>query len=91
MNTEIPEEAFNRLGIDRVRLMIHTGQLPGGWVAPAIAWVSQHDQENRLRNDSSQSLQMRTALSAKYAAWIAAIAAIVAATAAIISVVLALK
>ena len=88
---ETPEEAFQRLGIDRVRLMLQTGNLPGGQTAHALAWVAKHDQEERLRNDSSQSLQMRTARSAKTAAWIAAIAAIIAAILAAASIVVALK
>jgi hypothetical protein len=88
---ETNEQRFERLGIDRMRILVATSNLPSGMLTEASIWVAQRDKEDRLRNEDSQSLQMRTALSAKYAAWIAAIAAIIAAIAAIISVVEASK
>jgi hypothetical protein len=85
------EKVFQSMGVDRVRLLIHTSGLPQNMINAAVTWVAQRDKEERERNESSQALQMRTALSAKNAAWIAAIAAIIAAILAIISIVVALR
>lgn len=84
---ETNEQRFERLGLAQMKILVATSNLPSGMLTDAVKWVAQRDEEERLRNEASQSLQMRTALSAKYAAWIAAIAAIIAAIAAIISVV----
>jgi len=63
----------------RARLLEWNGEVK----REAILWLAQRDEELRLRNDASQSSQMRVALSANRAAWIAAIAATIAAIAAI--------
>jgi hypothetical protein len=85
---ETNEQRFQKMGIDRVRLLIITSGLPQQMMTDAIAWLAQRDEEERLRNDSAMELQMRVALSAKNAAWIAAITAIIAA---IITIVVAFK
>jgi hypothetical protein len=68
--------------IVRARLLEWSGHTK----VEAIAWLARQDNEERLRNEDSQSSQMRIALSARRAAWIAAIAAIIAAIAAIITI-----
>jgi hypothetical protein len=75
---------FENMGPENVRalLLLWLGQDR----LDAIAWLAQKDLEARDSNDASRSLQSRTALSAKNAAWIAAIAAIIAAILAAISI-----
>lgn len=85
---ETNEQRFQKMGIDRVRLLVATSALPQQIMKDAIAWLAQRNEEERLRNDSAMDLQMRVALSAKNAAWIAAITAIIAA---IITIVVAFK
>lgn len=72
---------FEKLGVRNVRGLI--GEWSGTLKYDAMMWLAQKDEEERLRNEASLSSQMRTALSAKTAAWIAAIAATIAAIAAI--------
>ena len=57
----------------------------------AIDWLAEKRAEAHSRSESSRALQMRIALSAKTAAWVAAIAAIIAAIAAIITIVVELQ
>jgi len=76
---------FEKQGVANVRARLL--EFIGEEKVAAIAWLAHKDEEERLWSDSSQALQMRIALSAKRAAWIAAIAAIVAAIAAIITIV----
>jgi hypothetical protein len=88
---ESNEKMFERMGVDKVRLLVSTSGLPTQTITHGVNWLAQRDKEERSRNEASQSLQMRTALSAKKAAWIAAIAAIIAAILAVISIVVALR
>ena len=89
--TETNQQILERLGLDRVRIMINTGGLPQGMMTEAVTWVAQRNEEERLRNESSQALQLRAALRSKTAAWIAAFAAIIGAILAAIGIVIALK
>jgi len=91
-----PEDAeliaqLERHGEAQVRLLISSGGFPTQLNIMALKWLSEKDQESRHRNEVSQASQMRTALSAKKAAWIAAIAAIIAAILAAISIAVALR
>jgi hypothetical protein len=81
---ETAKQTLERIGAPRVRLLLYTGGLAPHLNTNAVAWIAQLDEEDRLRNEASKASQMRTALSAKKAAWIAAIAAIIAAVIAII-------
>jgi hypothetical protein len=76
---------FEDLGLDNVKDL--RWQWSGDLRNDAMAWVAQLEREERSRNEVSQALQMRVALSAKRAAWIAAIAAIIAVIAAIVTVI----
>ena len=82
-------EQFETQGMQtvRARLIEWTGPIKG----EAIAWLAHKEEEDRLRNEASQASQIRIALSAKNAAWIAAAAAIIAAIAAIITIVVELR
>ena len=80
---------FEEQGTLTVRARL--GEWTGHVRAEAIAWLAYKEEEGRLRNEASQALQMRVALSAKNAAWVAAIAAIIAAIFAAISIAVALK
>ena len=88
---EADEQKFNRMGLERVRILISTDGLPQSMKASAINWVAQRDAEERSRSEASQASQMRTARSTKNAAWLAAAAAMIAAIAAIITIVVTLK
>jgi len=72
-------EKLESLGVERVRVMLQSSHINIDMVQPALEWLSERDAEERVAKERSQSSQMRTALSAKRAAWIAAIAAIIAA------------
>jgi hypothetical protein len=82
---ETHKETLERLGAERVRIMLTTGMLLPHLVREATEWLAQLDAEDRSRNEASQASQMDAALSTKKAAWIAAIAAIIAAGIAILS------
>jgi hypothetical protein len=75
MENETNEQRFSRMGVDRVRLSPSTDSLPQSMRTPAIQWLSQRDEEERLRRNSSQAEQIEIARSAKDAAWVAARAA----------------
>ena len=81
---------LERLGPNQVRTLMQSGSLAGP-SEPVIRWLAIKDQEAERLSSAAQALQMRTALSAKKAAWIAATAAIIAAILAVISIVVALK
>lgn len=87
-DSETPQEAFEKLGIDKVRLMVRNGNTPAKWGPDALNWVADYDRRERERIEASNSSQARTALSANRAAWIAAIAATIAAALTIISIVI---
>jgi hypothetical protein len=53
-----------------------------------LAWLAELETDDRIRNEASQASQMRTALSAERAAWIAAKAAISAAILTIIGTII---
>jgi hypothetical protein len=86
-----PDQIFERLGVDRVRLMIQTGGLAARLMAPALAWVAERDAAQRASNEASQAEQLRLAKGANFAAWIAAVAAIIAVLLTAVTVVLALR
>jgi hypothetical protein len=75
-------------GEAQVRLLISSGGLPTHLSMLALKWLSEKDQESRRLSEASHASQMRTALSAKKAAWIAAIAAIIAAVVTIIGTII---
>ena len=79
------------LGAAQVRTMLQSGGFPTQDHVSIVEWLAEKDQEERRRNDASQTEMSQTARSAKNAAWIAAIAAIAAAIMAIVSVVMALS
>jgi hypothetical protein len=56
-----------------------TGDLARHLITPAALWLAQLDETERIRNKAFQVSQMRIALSAERAAWIAAGASIIAA------------
>lgn len=85
------EEKFRRMGPGRVRLMLDSDSFSITAKQEAIHWLAHLAEEDRLRSDVSQASQIRIALSARNAAWVAAIAAIIAAVAAIITIVVELK
>lgn len=85
--TETPRQVFERMGAPQVRYLLMSGNLSQSYVKHAVDWLAEWDDSERSRKDASQASQMRTALSAKNAAWIAAIAAIIAAVTAIIAAV----
>jgi hypothetical protein len=70
---------LTELGEARVRLQVTTNGFGHPFHSSALQWLAELDEAARARSDASQVAQMRTALSASRAAWIAAIAAIVAA------------
>jgi len=74
---ETNEQMFERLGLEKVRWLVSTGNMASQFVVPAIEWLSQRDKEERSDLEDNRELQMRTARSAKIAAQIAAIAAII--------------
>lgn len=76
---------FEEMGPDTLRVRL--GQYTGEVFRQAIEWLAQKDLEERSRNEATQAEQMRVALSANRAAWIAAFAAIIAAIAAIVTIV----
>ena len=86
---ETPEQTSERMGVEKVRTLVHTGGLPTQRQLSAVNWLAEKDRESRLRSEASQAEQSLTARSAKKAAWIAAIAAIIAVPLAIISIVIA--
>lgn len=79
---------LEQLGETQVRLLLSNA----GWAMSlqplVIPWLSEKAEEERRRNEASQTEQNQIARSAKKAAWIAAIAAIVAAIVAIIAAVI---
>ena len=79
---------FEELGESAVRLHVLTGGFPDGPIhGDALTWLSEREDASRSRSDVSQASQIRTALSAKNAAWIAAIAAIIAAIITIVGII----
>ena len=87
IETELTE-TFTALGPTQVRTMLLNGTIAPTYWPAANRWLAQRDEEERLLKEASQASQMRTALSANRAAWIAAIAAISAAVAAIIGAII---
>jgi hypothetical protein len=77
-------------GEAQVRTLLQSGGFPTHLNLRAIKWLAAKDQESRRLSDASQASQIRAALSAKNAAWIAAAAAIIAAVFAAISIVIAI-
>jgi hypothetical protein len=75
-------------GPELVRHIIATRNMPSHLVGIASEWLAKKDQDSFARSEAFQAVQMRTALSAKNAAWIAAIAAIAAAVIAIAGIVI---
>lgn len=69
---------LEQMGQARVRLQVMTSGFGHPFHTSALEWLAEFDEAERSRNEDSQASQMRTALSAKNAAWIAAIAAITA-------------
>lgn len=82
---------FEENGLESTRLMVAQHRYSHDVELQAIKWLAEKTKEVHLRDEASQSLQIRTALSAKRAAWIAAIAAIIAAIAAIVTIFVELK
>ncbi len=76
-------QQFETLGLPTVRLMLASSRWNHENEMKAIKWVAQKEEEELSRNDLSSEAQIRVALSAKRAAWVAAIAAIIAAIVAI--------
>ncbi len=75
----LAREQLEKIGAPKTRLLLTTGDLARHLVAPAAHWLAELDENDRTRNKAFQVSQMRIALSAERAAWIAAFAAISAA------------
>jgi len=82
---------LEKMGAEKVRLLLTTAGLPQPLIAPAIQWLAERDEAERLRNaELNEAERLRNKASqdsANKAAWIAAIAAVIAAFVAIIAAV----
>ncbi|MGO8845119.1 MAG: hypothetical protein ACLQFI_07285 [Methylocella sp.] len=75
----LAREHLEKLGAAKTRLLLATDTLQRHLVTPAAQWLAELDEIDRTRNKAFQVSQMRIALSAERAAWIAALAAMSAA------------
>lgn len=79
---------LEQMGEAFVRLKVMTSGFGHPFHSAALEWLAERDDDERSRNEASQTSQMRTALSAERAAWIAAKAAIIAVVATIIGIII---
>lgn len=81
---------FREMGLDQVRVMVHSRTLPSDWMFDAAEWVGDQERSDREAKEASQAAQERLALRASKDARTASIAAIIAVIVSTIGTVIAL-